>query len=196
MQHFKSIFGSPDFRFQIIWLLTIVAFSGSLLALTLSAITPTKAASTEENWVIDTSGGRFIRMVVNGNVTWGDRLMFAFDKTNCTEAEVLMYFSSYEKTVVSFKDHKILLNFGNSEISSQILSVYDFLLPHRIATIRVGFIEKDSLLRWEKLKDVISISISKNNPKLLQDAFDMKFNEYSTVGLTKALSKIEKVCKK
>jgi len=162
----------------------------------LSAITPTKAASTEENWVIDTSGGRFIRMIVNGNVTWGDRLMLAFDKTNCTEAEVLMYFSSYEKEVVDFKDHKILLNFGNAEVSSKILSVYDFLLPHRIATIRVGFIEKDSLLRWEKLKDVISISISKNNPKLLQDAFDMKFNEYSTVGLTKALSRIEKVCEK
>ena len=196
MQYFKSIFGSPALRFQITWLLTIVAFSGSLLALTLSAITPTKAASTEENWVIDTSGGRFIRMIVNGNVTWGDRLMLAFDKTNCTEAEVLMYFSSYEKEVVDFKDHKILLNFGNAEVSSKILSVYDFLLPHRIATIRVGFIEKDSLLRWEKLKDVISISISKNNPKLLQDAFDMKFNEYSTVGLTKALSRIEKVCEK
>ena len=196
MQYFKSIFGSPALRFQITWLLTIVAFSGSLLALTLSAITPTKAASTEENWVIDTSGGRFIRMIVNGNVTWGDRLMLAFDKTNCTEAEVLMYFSSYEKEVVDFKDHKILLNFGNAEVSSKILSVYDFLLPHRIATIRVGFIEKDSLLRWEKLKDVLSISISKNNPKLLQDAFDMKFNEYSTVGLTKALSRIEKVCEK
>jgi hypothetical protein len=132
----------------------------------------------------------------NRLATWGDRLMFAFDKSNCTEAEVLMYFSSYEKEVVNFKDHKILLNFGNAEISSKILSVYDFLLPHRIATIRVGFIEKDSLLRWEKLKDVISISISKNNPKLLQDAFDMKFNEYSTVGLTKALSRIEKVCYK
>ena len=107
-----------------------------------------------------------------------------------------MHFLSYEKVVVNFKDHKILLNFKNVEVRSKILSVYDFLLPHRIATIRVGFIEKDSLIRLEKLKDVISISIYKDNPKLLQDAFDMKFNEYSTVGLTKALSRIEKVCKK
>ena len=196
MQYLKSIFISPVLKFKTVRLLAIVTFTAIILPLTLYAGTPSKTPTGDDNWKIDTSGSKYIRLVVNGNVTWGDRLMFAFDKTNCTEAEVLMYFSSYEKTVVSFKDHKILLNFGNAEVSSKILSVYDFLLPHRIATIRVGFIEKDSLLRWEKLKDVISISISKNNPKLLQDAFDMKFNEYSTVGLTKALSRIEKVCEK
>ena len=69
MQYFKSISGSLASRFQITWLLTIVAFIGSLLALTLYAVTPIKAASTEENWVIDTSSDRYIRMVVNGNVT-------------------------------------------------------------------------------------------------------------------------------
>ena len=196
MQYLKLIFISLVLKFKIVRLLSILTITAIILPLTSYAGTPTQTTPADGNWEIDTSGSKYIRMVVNGNVTWGDRLMFAFDKSNCTEAEVLMYFSSYEKEVVNFKDHKILLNFGNAEISSKILSIYDFLLPHRIATIRVGFIEKDSLLRWEKLKDVISISISKNNPKLLQDAFDMKFNEYSTVGLTKALSRIEKVCKK
>ena len=185
MQYLKSVFISPVLKFKIVRLLAILTITAIILPLTSYAGTPSQTPTTDDNWKIDTSGSKYIRMVVNGNVTWGDRLMFAFDKSNCTEAEVLIYLSSYEKEVVDFKDHKILLNFENAEVSSKILSVYDFLLPYRIATIRVGFIEKDNLHWWEKLKDVISISISKNNPKLLQDAFDMKFNEYSTVGLTK-----------
>lgn len=148
----------------------------------------------ETAWKIDTSAEKYIRLHVNGNVTWGDRLMFIFNKFDCSEAEVSLYFSSYEDEIVDYEDSSILLNFSGDEIKSTIISVQDFIPPHRISIIRVGFIEKKALYDWEKLEDVIVVKISTNNSQKLQDAFDVKFNEYSMQGLSEALTSVEENC--
>ena len=92
MQYLKSIFISPVLMFKIARLFAIVTFTATLLPLSSYAASSSQTPTADDNWEIYTSGSKYIRMVVNGNVTWGDRLMFVFDKSNRTEAKVLIYF--------------------------------------------------------------------------------------------------------
>ena len=174
---------------------TVIMFS---LSVALSLSISSEAMGSEDGWQTDISDKGYIRVHVNGNATWGDRLMIFLNMSNCSKAEINMYFSSYNDELLDFDGSSILMDFGGAELDSKIVSVHDFLplLSHRIATIQLGFILKESLYEWESRADEVSVKISENNPQALQDAFDVKFNDYTLTGLTEALAKIEEHCVK
>jgi len=175
-------------------LLASVMFHLALLLSVSAMATEWTDASEGMEWKIDASDEDYIRLHMNGNVTHGDALMLFFNKSDCSKAEVILYFSSYEKEIMDYEGSQILMKFGKNELDSKISHVIDYVPPLRIAVIRIGFVEKRILSKWETLGDELEVKISTNNPQKVQDLFDIKFNSYSMPGLTDALKSMERNC--
>ena len=136
---------------------------------------------------------------INGRVTWGDTLNIRPASQDCEFSEI--FFSVYttlgNKNIFDLKDKIIGTNFNSHNAGAKVISVNKFLLGHHLHLSygmypsEIDFFKKVLF----KNKKSISIKLIDANEIIIDEYFDISYNNWNISGFEEAYLEVLKLCK-
>ena len=144
-------------------------------------------------WKISVSDDSVVA-AITGNLTYGDRQRFLFQKGNCQAVNHI--FSTYTEQPANFKKLEgavLVIEFSGETIGAELIFAKKAMSGHMLM-FNLGTYDKDVLLKHLKKNDKISIKFVNGNGHKASDYFDAPYNDWSTSGISEAFDNAYRAC--
>jgi hypothetical protein len=146
-----------------------------------------------EEWEITVSDDSVVA-AITGNITYGERQRFIFNKGNCKVVEHI--FSTYTEKAANFKDLTgavLAVEFNGSIIGAKLIAANKAMAGH-LLMFSFGSYDKDVLLKIFSEDDKISMTFIDGNGHTASELFDMPKNEWDISEIAGAFEDAYKAC--
>ena len=156
--------------------------------------------ANELKWKVENipSIGPFVS--INGGVTWGDTINIRPSAKNCEYSEIFfsVYTAKMNKDIFDLKDKIIGTNLNSHKAGAKVIAVNKFLLGHHLL-LSYGMYPSE-IDFYKKVifdnKNSIEIRLIDANKIIINEYFDIVYNNWNISGFDEAYLEVLELCNK